>query len=206
MKKDVNIWQNANDEQGSKLLEEEVTKKNCGEKLKLVREISGISRTELAQKIGLSEATIRRLENGDSEPTENFMNRIRALCVIGIAKFGKLSESEKEKVSESLGAVGGVIASIGGSIGAISASGAVAGLSAAGMTSGLAALGAGSMLIGIGVVAAIPVATGLAGYGLVKGLKKICEANKLKAKEVDGKWEILTNGKGDSNGKTDKLE
>ena len=199
-------WANANEEQRRKLLEEEFTKSNCGEKLKLVRDISEISRRELAQKMGASEATIRRVETRQSEPTGEFMNRVRALCVIGISKFGKLSESEKEKVSDSLGVTGGVVAGIGGALGAVSVSGAVGGLSAAGMTSGLAALGGGAMLTGIGVVAAIPIATGLAGLGLVKGIKKICEANRLSCQEVNEKWEITTTGKGDSNGKTNKLE
>lgn len=199
-------WKNANKEQLGKLLKEDVTKSNCGEKLKMVREISGISRRELAQKIGVSEATIRRIEAGQSKPTDEFMNRVRALCAIGMSKFGKLSESQKEKVSDTFGIAGGVVAGIGGAVGAVSASGAVAGLSAAGMTSGLAALGGGAMLAGIGVVAAIPIATGLAGLGLVKGIKKICEANKLSCQERQGKWEITTTGKGDSNGKTNKLE
>ena len=202
MKKDeANGLENADENDRDKLLKEEVTKANCGEKLKLVRKISGISRRELAQKFGVSEATIRRLETGPSEPTDKFMNRVRALCVIGIAKFGKLSESDKEKVSDSLGAAGGLVAGVGGAIAAVSASGAIAGLSAAGMTSGLAALGGGAMLTGIGVVAVIPIATGLAGFGLVKGIKKICEANKLNCQEVNEQWEITTTGKGNSNGK-----
>lgn len=207
MKKDeLSEWKDADENQRKKLVQEEVTKANCDEKLKLVREISGISRRELAQKVGVSEATIRRMETGQSEPTDEFMNRVRALCVIGMAKFGKLSESEKGKVSNCLGAAGGVVAGIGGAIGAISASGAVAGLSAAGMTSGLAALGGGAMFTGIGVVAAIPIATGLAGLGLVKGIKKICEANKLNCQEVNEQWELTTTGEGGSNGKANKHE
>jgi hypothetical protein len=51
------------------------------------------------------------------------------------------------------------------------------------------------MITGIGLVAAIPVATGLAGYGTVKGIKKICEANRLKCKEVNERWEISTRKK-----------
>ena len=190
-------WAGADEKERKKLLEEEVTKANCGEKLEFVRKISGMSKRELAGKLGVSEATIRRLEAESSEPTDEFMNRIRALCVIGIAKFGKLSESEKEKVSESLGALGGVVAGIGGAIGAVSVSGAVAGLSAAGMTSGLAALGGGAMLTGIGVVAAIPIAAGLAGFGLVKGIKMICEANGLECQEINERWEITTTNQGE---------
>ena len=59
---------------------------------------------------------------------------------------------------------------------------------------------------GIGIVAAIPVATGIAGFGLVKGIKKICEANKLNCQAFSDRWEITTTGKGDSNGKANKLE
>lgn len=191
MDDDFEKWGNMGNEQISKLLKEDITKENCGEKLKFVRWLSGkISKREIARVIGVSEATIRRLEAGGTEPTNEFMSRIAAICVIGISKFGKLKEAEKEKVSDALGTAGGVIAGIGGALGAVSAAGTVAGLSAAGMTSGLAAIGGGAMLTGIGVVAAIPVAAGLAGLGFVKAIKKICEANKLDCNEVDGKWEI----------------
>jgi DNA-binding XRE family transcriptional regulator len=171
---------------------EPVTKENCGLKLRLIREILGMSRRELAKIIGVSESTLRRLEEGSSLPTDEFMNRLQALCVIGAAKYAKLSATEKEKVSEMLGATGGVVAGVGGSIAAIGAAGAVSGFSAAGITSGLAAIGVGAMLTGIGVVAAIPVATGLLGYGLVKGIKAICEANNLSCTEVNKRWEIRT--------------
>ena len=46
------------------------------------------------------------------------------------------------------------------------------------------------MLGGLAVVATIPLAAGAAGYGLVKGIKEICKANRLNCKEVDGHWEI----------------
>ena len=87
---------------------------------------------------------------------------------------------------------GGTVAGVGGSIAAIGAAGAVSGFSAAGITSGLAAIGGGAMLTGIGVVAAVPVATGLLGYGLVKGIKAICKANNLSCTEVNERWEIRT--------------
>jgi hypothetical protein len=118
------------------------------------------------------------------------MLRLSGLVAIGHAKYSKMSESDKEKVSEYIGATGGIAAGIGGAIAAISASGAVAGLSAAGITSGLAALG-GSMLGGLAVVAVIPVVAGAAGYGLIKGIKAICDANRLDCKEIDNHWEIV---------------
>ena len=46
------------------------------------------------------------------------------------------------------------------------------------------------MVAGIAVVAAIPVAVGAAGYGLVKAIKYICEANSLDCEEIDEHWEI----------------
>ena len=182
-------WKFKDDKQEAEF-KEPVTKENCGAKLRLIRELLHMFRRELARIIGVSESTLRRLEGGDTLPTDEFINRLQALHAIGSAKYAKLSTAEKEKVSEIVGAAGGSVAGVGGSIAAIGAAGAVSGFSAAGITSGLAAIGGGAMLTGIGVVAAIPVATGLAGYGLVKGIKKICEANNLSSEEVNGKWEI----------------
>jgi len=168
---------------------EEITEENCGDKLKLIREISGMSRRELARILGVSEATIRRLEDSDSMPSDEFLNKLRALCIIGHEKFSRLPDDEKEKVGEMIGFAGGSASGIGAVIAAVSAAG-VSGLSAAGITSGLAAIGGGMMIAGIGVVAAIPIATGLLGYGVIKGIKSICDANNLSCKEVNDRWEI----------------
>ncbi|MGA2677865.1 MAG: helix-turn-helix transcriptional regulator [Sedimentisphaerales bacterium] len=183
------VWEFESEEQKKEMLES-ITQPNCGKKLKLVRDLSGLSRRELATVIGVSESTVFRIETKKTLPTKDFMLRLGGLVAIGHARYSKMSENEKETVSEYIGAGGGVAAGIGGAIGAISASGSVAGLSAAGITSGLAALGGGTMLGGIIVVGAIPLAFGAAGYGLVKGIKAICEANKLSCKEIDGQFEI----------------
>ncbi|MBA7609939.1 hypothetical protein ES703_17142 [subsurface metagenome] len=183
------------DEEQKAKLEEPVTKENCGEKLVLIQDVTGMSRRGLAKTIGVSESTLRRLEIGENGeggtlPTEDFMNRLWALSVIGIEKYRKMSNAKKEKISEAVGTTGGVVAGVGGSLAAIGAAGTVSGFSAAGITSGLAAIGGGTMLAGAGVIAAIPVATGLLGFGLVKGIKKICEANNLSSEEINEKWEI----------------
>ena len=183
------VWEFESEEQKQAMLEP-INEANCGAKLKLVRDVSGISRRELAKVLGVSESTICRLETKKTKPTNDFLLRLTGLVAIGRAKYSQLSDKDKETISEYIGTAGGVAAGVGGAIGAISASGAVAGLSAAGMTSGLAALGGGAMLGGIAVVATIPVAVGAAGYGLVKGIKAICEANRLYCTEVDGKYEI----------------
>jgi DNA-binding XRE family transcriptional regulator len=187
-------WNYESTDQKTKM-EELITPENCGEKLRLVREVSGLSRRELAKMLGCSESTISRLETKKTLPTIDLMNRLRALVLIGYHKFAKMSDSQKNSLSEVISSIGGVAAGIAGSIGTVSVAG-VAGLSAAGITSGLAAIGGGAMLAGVAVVAAIPCAVGLGGYGLVKGIKAICEANNLNCKDVDGRYEIVikTNG------------
>jgi DNA-binding XRE family transcriptional regulator len=198
------VWDFADEDQKKQMLEP-ITQDNCGAKLKLVREVSGQSRKELANVIGVAESTIYRLEkgkkNGGTLPKAEFMLRLGGLVAIGHAKYSKMTENDKESLSEYIGAAGGVAAGVGGAIGAISVSGTVAGLSAAGITSGLAALG-GSMLGGLAVVAIIPVAVGAAGYGLVKGIKLICKANKFAFtfKEVDKHWEIVPQKPDDAGG------
>jgi DNA-binding XRE family transcriptional regulator len=183
------VWEFESPEQKKEMLEP-ITETNCGKKLKLVRNLSGLSRRGLAEVIGVSESTVFRIETEKTRPTKVFMLRLGGLVAIGHSRYSKMSENEKETVSEDIGAGGGVAVGIGGAIGAISASGSVAGLSAAGITSGLAALGGGTMLGGLIVVGALPVAFGVAGYGIVKGIKAICKANKLSCKEVAGQFEI----------------
>ena len=187
------MWDYESEDQKA-AMEEAITPENCGTKLKLVREVSGLSRKEMAEILGCSETTIFRLETNKTKATADFINRMRALVVIGYHKFQQLTEVEKSTVGETLGAVGGVATGIGGSIATVSAVGSVTGLSAAGITSGLAAIGGGSLLGGIGVIASVPVAVGLAGYGLVKGIQAICVANDLECNEVDGRYEISPTG------------
>ena len=146
---------------------------------------SGISRRELAENLGCSEATIKRLESGETVASEEMWNRCIALCILG-KKF------DPGALEEMVGTGAGVGAGLAGATSAVSAAGAVSGLSAAGMTSGLAALGLGSMATGIGIVAAIPIGLGLASFGVVKAIKAIARANKLDAnvEELDDTLEF----------------
>jgi ribosome-binding protein aMBF1 (putative translation factor) len=191
----MSAWDYENEDQKMKM-EELITPETCGEKLRLVRDVSGLSRRDLAKILGCSESTISRLETKKTLPSIDFTNRLRALVLIGYHKFVKMSDSQKSSLSETIGSIGGVAAGIAGSIGTVSAAGAVAGLSAAGITSGLAAIGGGAMIAGVAVVAAIPAAIGLGGYGLVKGIKAICKANNLNCKDVDGRYEIVSTTRG----------
>jgi len=184
-------WQWESEDQKQKMTEE-VTQENCGEKLLLIRMISGMSRRDLARVLGVRESTIYRLEHGTTKPSQEFMNRLRALQVIGVSRFRNMGEAEKKKAAETIGVGTGIGAGIGASVAAISTAGTISGLSAAGITSGLAAIG-GTMLGGIAVVATIPAAAGLLGYGIVKALRKICEENELSCEEFDDRWEIKSN-------------
>ena len=181
-------WEFENDKEKAKF-EEPVTKKNCGAKLRLIRKLLGISRRELARILEVSESTVGRLEEGTTLATDEFMNLINTLCAIGPTKFAKLSATDKKKGSEIFGTSGGVVTGASGSIAAIGAAG-IPGYSAAGITSGLATIGGGTMLGGIAVVAIIPVLAGVGGYGLVKGIKRICKEINLSCDEVDERWEI----------------
>ena len=156
------------------------TQDEVGEALRVVRDQTGISRRELAERLGCSASTVTRLETGETLATTEMYNRLQALMVLGQNYLGGAA------AEAAAGAAGGVA----GATAAVSAAGTVGGLSAAGMTSGLAALGLGSMATGIGVVAAIPIAAGLASYGVIKGLKSLIAANKLDCEAIDDVLEI----------------
>ena len=157
-------------------------REEVGELLKDVRLETGMSRRELAEKLGCSISTITRLETGETEATEEMFNRLAALMLLGQHYTGG---DAPETVAGVAGAAGGIA----GATTAVSTAG-VTGLSAAGMTSGLAVLGLGSMATGIGVVAAIPIAAALASYGVVKGLRSLLSTNKLECEQVDDMLEI----------------
>ena len=156
------------------------TQDEVGEALRVVRDRTGISRRELAERLGCSASTVTRLETSETMATTEMFNRLQALTVLGQNYLGGAA------AEAAAGAAGGVA----GATAAVSAAGTVGGLSAAGMTSGLAALGLGSMATGIGVVAAIPIAAGLASYGVIKGLKSLIAANKLDCEAIDDVLEI----------------
>tara|TARA_R100000789_G_scaffold98284_1_gene101898 strand:+ start:686 stop:1288 length:603 start_codon:yes stop_codon:yes gene_type:complete len=168
---------------------ESITADNCGEKLVLIREAMFMTRRDLASVVGCSEATISRIEAKKTKPTKDFMNRLLALVFIGHSKFRSLDKKQRDNLLEFISATGVSGVGIGAALGVFSTSGSVAGLSAAGVASGLSTIG-GTVLGAGALVASIPVAAGLAGFGIVKGIKAICESNKLKCQEVDGRFEI----------------
>src|SRR5437899_10014179 len=130
----MSVWEYASEEQ-KRSMEDPMTRENCGQKLRLVREVSGLSRRDLAKVLGSSEATIFRLENQKTLPTPEFMNRLAGLVVIGHAKYSKMSQKEKDSLGETTGVADGVATGTGGAIGAIPSGDAASRVSAAGSTS-----------------------------------------------------------------------
>lgn len=155
------------------------------ELLKAARLETGMSRRELAEALGCAEATIKRLETGETVVSDEMWNRCIALCILG-------QRYDPGATEEKVGTTAGVGTGIAGATTAVSAAGVTKGLSGAGMAAGLKALGLGSMATGIGVVAAIPVGLGLVTYGVVKAIKAIARANKLDAhvEEIDDQLEF----------------
>ena len=145
-----------------------------------------------AKAIGCSEATMSRLLAGKSTPSEEMIKQSAVMIEIGFDRYRKLTKAEKEKISDALGAVSGGALGFAAVTAAVSTLG-IAGLSAAGISSGLAALGAivgGGMAVGISVAAAIPIAAGALGYGIIRGVKAIFEKKKLDTGKCDPLWEL----------------
>ena len=63
-------------------------------------------------------------------------------------------------------------------------------LTPSGILAGLGTIAGASLNMSNSVVSAVPVLSSLAGYGLVKGLKAVLEANGLNCIEKEGVWEI----------------
>ena len=167
-----------------------ITHENCRVLLAAYMEKENISAPKISKAIGCSHATMTRILAGITKPTLEFMKQVGIMTELGFKRYKKLSDSDKEKISEAIGATGGGILGFGAITAAVSASGAVAGLSAAGIASGLAAIGAGGMLGGVLTLAAVPIAAGAAGYGVIKGVKYLMSESDANADKIDTKWEI----------------
>ncbi|MBN2044423.1 MAG: hypothetical protein JW757_05325 [Anaerolineales bacterium] len=149
---------------------------------------------QVSKAIGCSEATLIRILAVRSLPSDEMIKQIGIMIELGFVSYSKLSNSQKERISESIGTVGGGILGFGSITAAVSSLGAVSGLSAAGITSGLGALGAvvsGGMAAGIMVAAAIPIAAGAAGYAIIKGVKYFASEWQLNVTDIDEHWEIV---------------
>lgn len=174
-------------------MKESITRESLAHYLSVFFENSEVSIENVAKAIGCPIAAIERIISQETLPTDEMLKQCAILISIGYKEYKKLSQADKEKISESIGAVGGGILGFGAISSAISSSGAVIGLSAAGITSGLSAIGTivgGGMVAGVTAIAVIPIAVGAAGYGMMKGIKTIINYYKINDKDINHYWEI----------------
>ncbi len=139
------------------------TPENCRLLLATYMDEKKIGAPRISEAIGCSHATLARILAGKSKPTDEFIKQVGIMIGIGYEKYKKLSDAEKEKISEKIGTISGGVVGFGTITAAISASGAVVGLSAAGITSGLAAIGAvvgGGMTAGVASISSSPNCSG----------------------------------------------
>jgi hypothetical protein len=173
----------------------EFNEHNCRLLLAAFMEQASISVPRFSKAAGCSMATTGRILAATTLPTPRFIRQVGILMSIGIDQYETLTAAQKEKISEAIGSGGGAVVGFASISAAVSASGAVAGLSAAGITSGLASIGTlvgGGMVAGVAVAAAIPLAAGAAGYGIIKGVKYFFAQRELNSDELSPEWESLT--------------
>ncbi len=172
--------------------EKKLTKENLKFALAEFIEKEKLAVKDVSKAIGCPMPVIGRILCGITWPSDTLLKRCHTMFEIGYKDYKKLSEADKEKISEAIGVVGGGGLGVGVSLAAVSALGAVSGLSAAGITSGLAALGAlvgGGMAAGIAVAGAIPLVVAVGGYLVVKGIKSGISEAELKAEKYEPRWE-----------------
>lgn len=170
----------------------QLTPDNCRLILAAFIEENELTVRRVAKAIGCSESTLIRILAAWSLPSDEMIKQIGIMIELGFASYSKLSSTQKEHISETIGTVGGGILGFGSISAAISSLGLVSGLSAAGITSGLAALGAvvgSGMAVGVMVAAAIPIAAGATGFAMIKGVKYLANEWQLNIAEFDNRWE-----------------
>ncbi len=172
---------------------EAITRDNCRVFLAALMDREGAESKAVAKAIGCGQGTVERILAGKTAPSDDMLKQVGILSALGFSRYKKLSDAEKEKISEAIGAVSGAGLGFAGITAAVSAAGVVTGLSAAGIASGLAAIGAlvgGGMVAGIVAVAAIPIAAGAAGYAIIKGIKAIFDGKGIEDERYDPAWEL----------------
>lgn len=115
---------------------EKISKNDCGVFLAAFIEKNDLSVKKVSNTITCSKATLNRIIGGQTLPSDEMLRQSAIMIELGFKSYSKLSEAEKEKISEILGVVGGGTIGIGAVTAAVSSLG-LAGLSAAGIASGL---------------------------------------------------------------------
>jgi len=168
-----------------------VNRDNCGSVLREIRRKFGtMSMAELAKTLGVSRSTVMRIEAGKTLPSEELLNRLKAIQLIGISKFRELSQKDRDHFAIFMNGIGENADDFSNEM----TTHMVKALTPSGILAGLGTIASASLNMSTSVVSAVPVLSSLAGYGLVKGLKAILEANDLNCTEKNGVWEITTKG------------
>lgn len=180
-----------------------ITRENCGQIIKQIRKKFGsISIMDFAKILGVSRSTIMRIEDGRTLPSDEFINRLKALQVIGLSKFKSLSEKNKNTFSqliEETGENSDMLYKVYENM--------LKELTPIGILAGLGAIGGASLITDpTTLVSSVSILTSGAGYGLIKAIESIVTANKLKCTEVDGRWEIIKTKNDSRNKKGEKNE
>jgi predicted XRE-type DNA-binding protein len=172
-----------------------LTKENLHQFLNAFIEQNKLTTEKVARAIDCPKSSVERVLSGQTLPSNELLKQCAIMMEIGYPKYKKLNNAEKEKISESIGSVGGGVLGFGAISSAVSASGVVGLAGGAAITSGLAGLGAivgGGMAAGIAVAAALPIAGIALGYGMIKGIKLLIRNHKHSKKEIDSNWETNT--------------
>jgi len=136
---------------------------------------------------------VMRIETGQTIPSDDILNRLKAIQVIGISRFRALSEKDRNRFLQLLEEIGESPEMFSKAI----TDRMVKELMPAGILAGLGTIASASLTLSSSIISSIPVLSSLAGYGLVKGLKSVLEANNLSCVENEGFWEITkTNERG----------
>ena len=147
---------------------------------------------KVAKAIDCPRGSLDRILIEQTKASTKMLKQGGIMFEIGFKEYKKLNSSQKEKISESIGSVGGGVLGFGAISSAVSAAGVTGLAGGAAITSGLAGLGAivgGGMVAGVAVAAAIPLAGVAAGYGMTKGIKTLVRNHKLSKTEIDPTWE-----------------
>ncbi|MGV0751411.1 hypothetical protein [Empedobacter brevis] len=159
-----------------------INKENLPNHIDEFKNQNKIDNYKLAYILDSKVSYIEDILNSSEKVSDEFLKQFAILYQIGVKDYQKLSKSDKEKISEKIGAITMSGISIGSIATVISGLG-ITGLSGAGIMSGLAAIGAfvgGGSMIGITIVATAPIIAGTIGYFGIKKVNQIIKKQKAK--------------------------
>lgn len=94
-------------------MNESITRENLKELLSNFIANNNLLNKDIAKAIGCSISSIERITNNRSYPSDEMIKQCGILFSIGYEGYKKLSKSDKEKISEGIGTVGGGVLGFG---------------------------------------------------------------------------------------------